>query len=54
MECWASTLNPTFSTTRTAELSALRAGHIFVDMKMSLVLHDLRFPRNQQPKSADY
>jgi len=52
-ECWASTLNLTFSTTRTVELSALRAGHIFVDM-MSLVLYDLPFLRNQPLKSAGY
>lgn len=54
MECWTSTLNLTFSTNRTAELSALRAGHISVDMIMSLVLHDLPFPRNQPLKSTDY
>jgi hypothetical protein len=45
MECWVAILNLTISTTRTAELSALRAGHIFVEAIMFLVLHDLPSPK---------
>jgi hypothetical protein len=53
MECSDSILNLTFGTTRTAELSALHAGHTSLSRKFPLYEYLLEVEWTPRPLNAD-